>query len=383
VYVSAIIAAGGRGLRFGAASPKQLLMLAGAPILKRSVDAYLWCDLVSEIVVAVPPELAQSPPDYLRGVAKPLTVVSGGDRRRDSVTQAFARVSSQADIVVIHDAARPLVSDDVIRRAITAAAETGAAIAAVQARDTVKRANAEGAITATLPRDQIFLAQTPQAFRVDVLRDALQVDGDATDEAMLAEQAGHVVRVVEGDARNLKITTPDDLATAERLVSMSTTPALRIGNGYDLHRLVAGRPLILGGVTIPFEKGLEAHSDGDALAHAVTDAILGAANAGDIGRHFPDTDPEWIDANRLDLLSRAAAVIRAAGYTLVNIDVVVIAQRPKLLPYLEGIRGNLSRALECEASQISVKGKTNEGVDSMGAGESIAVHAVALLSRVG
>jgi 2-C-methyl-D-erythritol 4-phosphate cytidylyltransferase / 2-C-methyl-D-erythritol 2,4-cyclodiphosphate synthase len=381
MHVSAIIAAGGRGTRFGGDAPKQLLLLGGEPILKRSVDAYRRCELVSDLVVALPSDLARTPPDYLFGGPKPIAIVEGGERRRDSVAHAFARVSARAEIVVVHDAARPLVTDAVIQRTVTAAAEFGAAIAALRAQDTVKRAGPGGAITATLPRDEIFLAQTPQAFRIGVLKEALEIGGDATDEAMLAEQAGHVVRVVDGDARNLKITTPDDLATAERLLGMRSIPALRIGNGYDLHRLVAGRPLILGGVTIPFEKGLEAHSDGDVLAHAVTDAILGAANAGDIGKHFPDTDPAWKGANSLELLARAAAVIRGEGYALVNVDVVVIAQRPKLLPHLDGIRANLSRALGCDVSQISVKGKTNEGVDSMGAGESIAVHAVALLAR--
>jgi 2-C-methyl-D-erythritol 4-phosphate cytidylyltransferase/2-C-methyl-D-erythritol 2,4-cyclodiphosphate synthase len=382
MHVTAIIAAGGRGLRFGGASPKQLLMLGGEPILKRSVDAYRRCDVVTDLVVALPADLASNPPAYLLSGAKPVTVVEGGERRRDSVAHAFARVSDRADIVVIHDAARPLVTDAVIRRTITAAGESGAAIAALRARDTVKRAGSDGAITATLPRDEIFLAQTPQAFRREILRDALEHPGDATDEAMLAEHAGHVVRVVEGDPRNLKITTPDDLATAERLLGDASTPALRIGNGYDLHRLVTGRPLILGGVTIPFEKGLEAHSDGDALAHAVTDAILGAAGAGDIGRHFPDSDPAWKGADSLDLLGRAAAIIRDDGYSLVNVDIVVIAQRPKLVPYLDAIRANLAKAMHADVSQISVKGKTNEGVDSMGAGESIAVHAVALLVRL-
>jgi len=381
MHVSAIIAAGGRGVRFGHASPKQLLLLGGEPILKRSVDAYRSCEIVSDVVVALPSDLAQAPPPYLRGGAKPLTVVEGGERRRDSVARAFARVSPRAEVVVIHDAARPLVTDAVIRRTVIAAAESGAAIAALRASDTVKRAGAEGTITATLPRDEIFLAQTPQAFRTAVLRDALAIDGDATDEAMLAERAGHVVKVVDGDPRNLKITTPDDLATAEGLLGGISVPALRIGNGYDLHRLVTGRPLILGGVTIPFERGLEAHSDGDVVSHAVTDAILGASGAGDIGRHFPDTDPTWKGANSLVLLERAAGVVRAAGYHLVNVDVVVIAQRPKLVPHLDAIRSNLAQALGADVSQISVKGKTNEGVDSMGAGESIAVHAVALLCR--
>jgi 2-C-methyl-D-erythritol 4-phosphate cytidylyltransferase/2-C-methyl-D-erythritol 2,4-cyclodiphosphate synthase len=274
------------------------------------------------------------------------------------------------------------VTDAVIRRTIAAAAESGAAIAALRARDTVKRVGDGDAITATLSRDEIYLAQTPQAFRASVLRDALRLSTDATDEAMLAEQAGYVVRVVEGDPRNLKITTPDDLTMAEHFAAGSAqTPALRIGNGYDLHRLVAGRPLILGGVRIPFEKGLEAHSDGDVICHAVTDAVLGAAGAGDIGRHFPDTDVAWKNADSIELLRRAAAIVRDAGYAIANVDVVVIAQKPKLAPHVEAICRNVAGALGCDASQVSVKGKTNEGVDSMGAGESIAVHAVALVSR--
>jgi 2-C-methyl-D-erythritol 4-phosphate cytidylyltransferase/2-C-methyl-D-erythritol 2,4-cyclodiphosphate synthase len=382
MHVSAIIAAGGRGLRFGGAEPKQLLSLHGVPILKRSVDAYLNCELVADIVVALPVDLARRPPIYLQHRAKPVTIVDGGERRRDSVANAFARASEGADIIVIHDAARPLVTDAVIRRTVAAAAESGAAIAALRARDTVKRVGRGDAITATLPRDEIYLAQTPQAFRVSVLRDALRLEVDATDEAMLAEQAGHVVRVVDGDPRNLKITTPDDLTMAEQFAAGSThAAALRIGNGYDLHRLAPGRPLILGGVRVPFEKGLEAHSDGDVICHAVTDAVLGAAGAGDIGRHFPDTDSAWKNADSIELLRRASAIVRDAGYAIVNVDVVVIAQRPKLAPHVDAICGNVAAALGCEASQVSVKGKTNEGVDSMGAGESIAVHAVALLSR--
>ena len=384
MFVSAIIAAGGRGLRFGGSSPKQLLTLGGRPILARSVDAFVACDVISEIVVALPADLAAAPPSYLEQRGKPVTVVSGGDERRTSVANAFARVSERAEIVVIHDAARPLVSTDLIRRTVAAASETGAAIAALRAHDTVKQTNGAGTITATLPRERIYLAQTPQAFRVPVLRDALRLVGEATDEAMLAERAGHTVRVVDGDPRNLKITTPDDLMMAEHLTRGSAqAPSLRIGNGYDLHRLVPGRPLILGGVRIPFEKGLEAHSDGDVICHAVTDAVLGAAGAGDIGRHFPDTDAAWKNADSIELLRRASAIVREAGYAIVNVDVVVIAQKPKLAPYAEAIRGNVAGALGCDASQVSVKGKTNEGVDSMGAGESIAVHAVALLNGVG
>jgi 2-C-methyl-D-erythritol 4-phosphate cytidylyltransferase / 2-C-methyl-D-erythritol 2,4-cyclodiphosphate synthase len=381
VFVSAIIAAGGRGARFGGSQPKQLSLLAGRPILQHSVSAFLNNTHIAEVVVALPDDLAANPPAYLRADGKPLLVVAGGDRRQDSVARAFARISSEADLVIIHDAARPLVSDELIRRTIDAAAEAGAAIVAVRAHDTVKRADSDGIVVATLRREEIFLAQTPQAFRVDVLRQALANADDATDEATLAERAGHRVKVVEGDPWNLKVTTPDDLAMAERLIAKAASvPALRIGHGYDLHRLVPGRPLILGGVTIPFEKGLQGHSDADAVCHAVTDAILGAAGAGDIGRHFPDTDPAWKDADSIELLRRAGDIIRSSGFVIANIDVTVIAQRPKLSPHADAMRRNLAAALGITAAQISVKGKTNEGVDSMGAGESIATHAIALLA---
>jgi 2-C-methyl-D-erythritol 4-phosphate cytidylyltransferase/2-C-methyl-D-erythritol 2,4-cyclodiphosphate synthase len=310
-------------------------------------------------------------------------MVAGGERRQDSVSNAFAHVAARADLVVIHDAARPLVSATLIARTVDAAAAFGAAIAALPARDTVKRADRDRIVVGTLPRDEIYLAQTPQAFRTSVLRDALALatGAEATDEAALAEQAGHRVHLVDGDPRNMKITTPDDLAMAEAQLGGGMTAGLRIGNGYDLHRLVAGRPLVLGGVTIPFDKGLEGHSDADAVCHAVIDAILGAAGAGDIGLHFPDTDPAWKDANSMELLRRAASLVCDAGFAIVNVGVVVIVQKPKLLPFVDAMSGNLAGALGIGRGEVSVKGKTNEGVDSMGVGESIAVHAVALLAR--
>jgi 2-C-methyl-D-erythritol 4-phosphate cytidylyltransferase/2-C-methyl-D-erythritol 2,4-cyclodiphosphate synthase len=380
LHVSAIIAAGGRGSRFGGAQPKQLQMLGGVPILKRTVDAFLQGYAFDEVVVALPSELAVNPPSYLDSVI----AVEGGERRQDSVANAFRAVAPSSQIIVIHDAARPLVSSAVIERTIDAASRHGAAIAALPARDTVKRGDALRIIRGTLPRDEIFLAQTPQAFRVGVLRDALAIASkatDATDEAMLAEAAGHHVHLVEGDPRNLKITTPEDLEMAERLIGTNTPAAtMRIGNGYDLHRLVSGRPLILGGITIPHGKGLDGHSDADVVCHAVTDAILGAASAGDIGRHFPDTDPALKDANSIELLKRAAAVVRAAGYAVSNVDVVVIAQQPKLSPHIDAMRASLAGAIGIEPDHVSVKGKTNEGVDATGTGEAIAVHAVALIT---
>ena len=383
MHVTAIIAAGGRGARFGSDLPKQLLPLNGIPILQRSVEAFLLHDRIDDVIVALPADLAARPPEYLRHRAKPVVVVDGGERRQDSVARAFARVVPDAAVVLVHDAARPLVSAGLIDRTIDAAAEHGAAIAALQARDTVKRANDRRLIVDTIPRDQIYLAQTPQAFRRAVLQDALTaVDRiDATDEAGLVERLGQTVVLVDGEANNIKITTPADLDVAARLLGRTPgSSMLRIGNGYDLHRLVSGRPLILGGVTIPFERGLHGHSDADAVCHAVTDAVLGAAGAGDIGRHFPDTDAAWKDADSIQLLARAREIVGAAGYVVSNVDVVIIAERPKIAPHVDSMRANLARALGVTAGQISVKGKTNEGVGPTGSGEAIAVHAVALLT---
>jgi len=385
MHVTAIIAAGGSGRRFGGERPKQLLDIGGRPMLERSVRVFLEHPLVHEVVIALPEALIHDLPEYLRsaeidGAGTPMRVVTGGARRQDSVSNAFAAASAVSDIIVIHDAARPFASADLIGRTIAAAAENGAALAALQARDTVKETEAGRYVRRTLVREDIYLAQTPQAFRREVLRDALAVAADATDEAALAERSGHRVHIVEGEATNIKITTPDDLLMAET-IARRAAPARtgRAGIGYDLHRLVEGRPLILGGVTIPFERGLLGHSDADALCHAVTDAVLGAAAAGDIGRHFPDTDPMWKGASSIDLLRRAAEIVRAHGFEVGNVDASIIAERPKLAPYIDAMSANVAAALGIAADRVSIKGKTNEGVDALGRGEAIAVHAIALV----
>jgi 2-C-methyl-D-erythritol 4-phosphate cytidylyltransferase / 2-C-methyl-D-erythritol 2,4-cyclodiphosphate synthase len=388
--VAAIIAAGGRGARLGAERPKQFLEVGGRSILELSVAALAASDRITEIVVALPAEyVAAEGKSLSSAIARTITVVAGGARRQDSVANAFAKTAKDSDIVLIHDAARPFVTRDVIDRAIDGAKQYGAAIAAVGVRDTVKQTSDTSGdglrrIRTTIPRESVFLAQTPQAFRRDVLARALSEgkDVDATDEAMLVERLGLPVHVVEGDVGNMKITTAADLEAAKgRLESDGfNRRSIRIGNGYDLHRLVAGRPLILAGVTIPFELGLDGHSDADIVCHAVTDAILGAAGAGDIGRMFPDTDSKWKGANSIELLKGAVAKVSEAGYTVSNIDVTVIAQQPKLLPYLDRMRANLAAALGIDVSAVSVKGKTNEGVESMGRSESMACHAVALIT---
>lgn len=390
MYVVAIIAAAGQGRRFGGEQPKQLMKVRGRSLLYRSVEAFARSPRVDELIVATPPGADASFAAGLETLGKPLRVVGGGPRRQDSVANAFDATPPHADLVVIHDAARAFVSQDLIERTIDAAVQDGAAIAAAPAHDTVKRGKRVGEghlVTGTIPRDEVFLAQTPQAFRRDVLAEAVRLGRsgvEATDEAMLAEQAGHVVRIVESDEANLKVTTPRDLTLGEALVGPDSAFGIRhstcrVGIGYDLHRLVEGRPLILGGVAIPFERGPQGHSDGDAVAHALTDAVLGAVAAGDIGRHFPDTDPRWKGVDSIFMLQAAVELARDKGFAIESADVVVILERPKLLPHLPAMTERLAGALGIEAARVSVKGKTNEGVDAIGRGEAIAVHAVAVL----
>jgi len=425
--VTAIIAAGGRGHRLGATEPKQLVAVGGRAILERSVSVFLQHPSVDEVVVALPQELVESPPPYLRADAiaarrsdKPVRIVAGGARRQDSVANAFRAAAAESDIIVIHDAARPFASADLIARTIAAAAQTGAALAAIQARDTVKQARlvlrpvdrlgvvpstvegrqvrderentpltlsaskGELMVDTTLPRETIFLAQTPQAFRRSVLADALALADDATDEAALAERAGHPVQLVEGEASNIKITIPEDLPIAEAIASAADRRSLpartgRAGTGYDLHRLVAGRPLILGGVTVPSDVGALGHSDADVVCHAVTDAILGAVGQGDIGRHFPDGDPRWKDASSVDLLARAVQIVADQGFEVGNVDVTVVLEKPRIRDHVDAMRRVLASVLKIDAARVSIKGKTNEGVDAIGRGEAIAAHAIALV----
>jgi 2-C-methyl-D-erythritol 4-phosphate cytidylyltransferase/2-C-methyl-D-erythritol 2,4-cyclodiphosphate synthase len=390
MFVSAILAAAGRGTRLGSATPKQMLALGERTILQRSFDVMESHDRIDEIVVALPPNLAWTPPPYLISARKPVRIVDGGMSRQDSVAKAFAQVSQSADVIVIHDAARPFASPDLFIRVIDAAAKGGAAIAALQASDTVKEATAAPGVrivARTIDRLSVYLAQTPQAFTRNVLEQAIAFGresiGPATDEASLAEQAGYAVHLVDGEPANIKITTQHDLDVSRAVLGIKDAPvstATRIGTGYDLHRLEAGRPLIIGGVQIPHDTGLAGHSDADVLCHAVTDAILGAAASGDIGKHFPDTDAKWKGANSIELLKGAVAIVRAAGYDVANVDAVVIAERPKIAPHIPAMRANLAQALGVEISAVSVKGKTNEKVDALGRNEAIAVHAVALLT---
>jgi 2-C-methyl-D-erythritol 4-phosphate cytidylyltransferase/2-C-methyl-D-erythritol 2,4-cyclodiphosphate synthase len=404
--VAAIIVAAGRGLRFGGDLPKQFLEVRGRSLVQRAVDAFAASPHVQDVVLVLPGDVAAHPEQAVT-LPPAVRVVAGGERRQDSVAAGFDAVPAAAEVVLVHDAARPFVTASLIARAIAAAESHGAAIVALPARDTVKRGEPRGdavQIVETIPRESVHLAQTPQAFRREILAEAVSIGragAEATDEAALAEAAGHPVVLVEGDPHNIKVTTPADLPIAAAIAAMrepliashvpsealggmrartaSMQPMLRVGVGYDSHRFGEGRQLVLGGVWIPHDRGLVGHSDADAVSHAVTDAILGAGNLGDIGRLFPDTDPRWKDADSLMMLGVAVARVHEAGYGVGNVDLVVICERPKIGPHAQAMRESLAHVLGVDPSMVSVKGKTNEGVDATGRGEALAVHAIATL----
>jgi 2-C-methyl-D-erythritol 4-phosphate cytidylyltransferase / 2-C-methyl-D-erythritol 2,4-cyclodiphosphate synthase len=387
MQVTAIIAAAGDGRRMAAGVPKQFIEIGGLSLLQHSINAFCRVARITDIIVVTRADAVEDVVRTISTGGRAAAVVAGGATRQESVAAAFDRVAPDSAYVLVHDAARPFVTPDLIERTLDAAIESGAAIAALPARDTVKQAVASGGrsfVARTIPREEVYLAQTPQAFRRDILAAAVELGrrGTAgTDEAALAELAGSRIRLVDGDARNFKVTTASDLELSRGLLAGTAVGQARAGTGYDLHRLVAGRPLLLAGVRIPSASGALGHSDADVVCHAVTDAVLGAAGAGDIGRHYPDTDPEWKDASSIRLLAECVRKVRTLGFEVINVDVTVILERPKIAPHVPEIQAALAVALGIDAGRVSVKGKTNEGVDAVGRGEAIAAHAVALLER--
>ena len=304
---------------------------------------------------------------------KPCTVVQGGATRADSVHNGLAAAKGQ--LVAIHDAARPFASGEVITQVLQAAAKTGAAAPAVPVKDTIKVADKDGKVVTTPDRATLYAVQTPQCFDRALYLQALEaVSGEkaslVTDDCSLFELAGLPVTLTAGDYANLKITTKEDLQKEN---------TMRIGHGYDVHRLVEDRKLILGGVEVPYEKGLLGHSDADVLLHAVMDAVLGAAALGDIGQHFPDTDPAYKGADSLALTREVAKIIAAHGYKVGNIDATILCQRPKLAPHIPAMRKNIADAFGLPLDAVSVKATTEEHLGFTGEGLGIAAHAVALI----
>ena len=388
--VSAIVVAGGRGERLGGSIPKQLRQLHGKTLLERSIIPFDILEDVHEIIVVLPHDLVVSQPDCLNQIRTDVRVVEGGGRRQDSVALGFDAVSPDSDFILVHDAARPFCTTELVKRSLEAAIDCGAAIPAVGVQDSLKLGVLDSdfeIVERTISREKVFCAQTPQAFSKSVLFEAIEIGRSGvscTDEAALAEKAGHQVRLVKGDPRNMKITTEADLLLAREMTpSVEHNVQIRVGLGYDLHRLVEDRPLILAGVTIPGSHGLHGHSDADVVCHAVADSVLGAAGAGDIGKHFPDDDPKWKNASSIELLGRVTKLVEELGVRVVNLDVVVITDWPKIRDYSDVMCQRLAQALNVSSNVVSIKGKTSEGVGALGRGEAIAVQAVALLEISG
>ncbi len=385
--VWAAVVAGGSGRRFGGALPKQFVPLAGRPVLAWTLTALDRWGRFAGMAVAVPKEHLDRARALIggAGAGTAVRVVPGGAERAHSVLAALNGVSALGaaaeDVVFVHDGARPFPPVERFDALLEAAVPDGALLA-VPAGDTLKRV-AEGRVVATVDRSVVWQAQTPQAFPLGRLREAVRRSlerGEAvTDEAQAVERAGGAPRIVEGHPLNLKITFPQDLALAERLVV--TWAGVSVGHGYDVHRLVHGRRLVLGGVEIPFERGLLGHSDADVLAHAVADAVLGAAGLGDLGRHFPDSDRRWKDVSSLVLLEAVARMLRERGKRVVRVDATVVAQRPRLVPFVARMEHNLCAALGTGPGAVTVKATTTEGLGFEGRGEGISAHAVALVGE--
>lgn len=371
--VAAAILAAGQGTRFG--TDKTALLLRGRSVWQWAVDAYRDHPEVDQVILVTAPERVPS----LRLAAPDIEVIAGGETRQASSRIAL-EAAGEADILLVHDAARPFVSQRLISEVLMAVKTSGAAAAGMPVTDTIKHATASGIVT--LPRHELYAMQTPQGAQIALLREAhARATADLTDEMALLEAIGVHPRIVPGERTNFKITTPEDLLQAQSLLGVSE---IRTGLGYDIHPFSEdpSRPLWLGGVHFPGHIGLEGHSDADALLHAVTDALLGAAAMGDIGQHFPNTDPRWKGAPSLHFLRHAAELLGAEGWQVVNVDMSVIAETPKIMKRAADIRQAVADAIGIDAGRISVKATTNERLGSIGRGEGIAAFATATIRRI-
>jgi 2-C-methyl-D-erythritol 4-phosphate cytidylyltransferase/2-C-methyl-D-erythritol 2,4-cyclodiphosphate synthase len=388
VAIHALVPCAGSGERAGVGQPKQYAALAGATVVAHALDALARVLRIAQTLVVLAPDDArfESCAPHFAGH----TLRRGGATRAATVRAGLAELqrlgASDDDWVLVHDAARCLVQSSAIERLIDACVgDAVGGLLALPLADTLKDADAHARVCATVDRRGKWVAQTPQMFRVGMLAAALDAVGDSvTDEASAIESLGHAPLLVPGDADNFKLTFPEDFARAERVLASragAAVRAMRIGEGWDIHALVAGRPLILGGVRVPHDKGLAGHSDADALAHAITDALLGAAALGDIGRHFPDTDAAFEGADSMVLLAEAGHRVRAAGYVIGNIDSTVIAQAPKLAPHIPAMCRRLAEVLGLALDQVNVKAKTAEKMGPVGEGRAIEARATCLLQR--
>jgi len=354
-------------------------------MVAHALSAFRHSARIDEIVLVVRPEDVERARALVTAGPgnKAEKVVCGGATRQASVRSGLVEISEAMDLIAVHDAARPFVTCELIDACLDAAASTGAAAAALPVSDTIKRADSQGRVEETLDRSRLWAMQTPQVFDRELLcrayAEAERAGIEATDDCALVERLGHPVALVPGDERNIKITTAADLEAAERRLE----PQVRTGFGYDLHRLQRGRRLVLGGVEMPHESGLVGHSDADVVAHAACDAVLGAVGLGDIGRHFPDSDERYAGISSMILLEDVGRRAKGAGYRVTNLDVVVVAERPRISGVAEQMGQNLAGALQIEAGRVNIKATTTEGLGPVGTSRAIACYAVATVMRTG
>lgn len=372
--VAAIIVAAGQGLRAGQPLPKQFAMWSGKPVVRHSAEA-LAAAGIARIVVAIPPEADQISASALAGIPG-VSLVTGGARRQQSVRLALEALAGDApDLVLIHDAARPILPRSVIDRLIAALADRSCAIPVLPVVDSL--AHAEGPLMGSpARREDLRRVQTPQAFRfAEILAAHRAWDGEpsAGDDAQVARAAGLEVALVEGDEALHKLTFAGDFA--------ASAPAVRVGSGFDVHRLADGEELWLCGIRIEHSRGLAGHSDADVALHALVDALLGAVGAGDIGDHFPPSDPQWRGASSDRFLAHAVQLVEEAGYVVGNVDVTLICEAPKIGPHRAAMRARLAELLGVDIQTVSVKATTTEKLGFTGRGEGIAAQAVATVTR--
>lgn len=374
----AVLVCGGSGTRMGGSGNKTLLPVAGIPACIRAYRT-LTSVLDGAVVVVRAGEEALFQSAFAAYGEAPYQIVAGGADRQASVYAGLCALPESCAEVLVHDGARPLVSEHTVRAVLSSVRQFGTGVAAMPVRDTIKRADAKGRVLETPDRAELFAMQTPQGFRKETLLKAhRKIKARMTDDAALVEALGEEVRLVMSEPSNIKLTSGEDVVMARALAGGG---ALRIGQGTDAHRLVEGRKLVLCGVEIPYERGLLGHSDADAALHALADALLGAAALGDIGRHFPDTDARYDGISSLILLQKTREILATHGFSPVNCDVTVIAQAPKLAPYIDRMRQNIADALRMDINAVSVKATTTERMGYEGRGEGISALAVAMIRQ--
>lgn len=371
----ALVVGAGEGRRFGGDVPKQYHPLAGQPVMRRSLMAFLSHPEVTAVQAVIHPGHGAHYAEAARGLDLPAPVPGGASRQESVALGLESLAGGSPDRVLIHDAARPLVPDGVISRVVAALGSAPGAIPALAVADTLKR-ETEGLVAETVERGGLWRAQTPQGFRfADILTAHREAKGKSlTDDAAVAELAGLAVAIVEGDEDNIKLTTPDDLERAERLLGGGET---RTGMGVDAHRFGPGDHVMLCGIAVPHEAGLEGHSDADVGLHAVTDALMGTIGAGDIGSHFPPSDPKWQDAASEVFLRHAGELVAGRGGQIANVDVTLVCENPKIGPHREAMARRIAEILGIGEDRVSVKATTTDRLGFAGRGEGIAAQAIA------